>query len=97
MNDQPLPLPYRSSPVFNEHSLPAALQREHRTKQGVWGVIRIFEGRLKLTFSDTGEERVLSPEAPGLILPDQPHFVQIDGPVRMQVDFYDRKPDMKPV
>lgn len=97
MTDQPPPMPYRSSPVFDEHSLPLALQREHRTKQGVWGVIRIFEGRLKLIMSDTGEERILNPDAPGLILPDQPHFVELEGPMRMQVDFYNRQPDMKHV
>ena len=95
MIDQSPPIPYRSSPVFDQNTLPNALRREHRTKQGVWGVIRIFEGSLKLTFSDTGEVQMLSPESSGLILPDQPHFVEITGPVRMQVDFYNRQPGMK--
>src|SRR3546814_1000811 len=39
-------LPYRSTPVFDETSLPAALRGEHRTKAGVWGLIRVLEGKI---------------------------------------------------
>ncbi len=92
MNDCPPPSPYRSTPVFDEVTLPAALRREHRTKKGVWGVIRVLEGRLKLIYTETGEQQVLGPEQPGLVLPDQPHFVEVDGPMRMQVDFYNQRP-----
>ena len=94
MNDVPSPMPYRSSPVFDQHTLPGALRREHRTKHGVWGVIRVLEGNLKLTCTDTGEVQMLSPGAPGLILPDQPHLVEAQGPMRMQVDFYNQCPDL---
>jgi len=31
--------------VFNEATLPAGLRREHRTKAGASGVIRVLEGR----------------------------------------------------
>ena len=93
MNDVPSPTPYRSSPVFDQLTLPAALRREHRTKQGVWGVIRVLEGELKLTYTESGEVKTLSPGAPGLILPDQPHLVEAQGPMRMQVDFYNECPD----
>ena len=31
---------YKSTPVFDETTLPAGLRREHRTKAGVWGIIR---------------------------------------------------------
>jgi tellurite resistance-related uncharacterized protein len=83
--------PYRSTPVFDETTLPAALRREHRTKPGVWGVIRVIEGELKLTLAD-GNETILTPGRPGLVLPDQPHRVEPLGPMRMQVDFYDQPP-----
>lgn len=36
MKDAPPLSPYRSTPVFDEATLPAALRREHRTKLGVW-------------------------------------------------------------
>jgi tellurite resistance-related uncharacterized protein len=84
--------PYRSTPVFDETTLPAALRREHRTKAGVWGVIRVLEGQLRLTLADDGSEAILTPERAGLVLPDQPHRVEPLGPMRMQVDFYHRPP-----
>ena len=85
--------PYRSTAVFDETTLPAALRREHSTKAGVWGVIRVIEGSLKLQFAAGGEDRVLTPDQPGLVRPEQVHRVEPIGPVRMRVDFYDRPPD----
>ncbi|HET8611930.1 MAG TPA: DUF1971 domain-containing protein [Sphingomonas sp.] len=84
--------PYRSTPVFDEASLPAALRARHSTKAGVWGMIRMLEGRLKLVYLDPPSEIILDPATPGLLLPEQPHFVEPLGPMRMQVDFYDQPP-----
>jgi tellurite resistance-related uncharacterized protein len=84
--------PYRSTPIFDENTLPAALRREHRTKLGVWGVVRVHAGQLKLSYVDPPEVRLLGPGDGGLLLPDQPHFVEPIGTVRMQVDFYDQLP-----
>lgn len=84
--------PYRSSPVFDETTLPAALRREHRTKAGVWGIVRVIEGRLKLTYLYPPSEMIVTPDVPGPILPEQPHFVEPLGAMRMQVDFYDEPP-----
>ena len=84
--------PYRSTAVFDETTLPDALRREHRTKAGVWGVIRVLEGELELKFIDSGEAVVLTPDRPGLVLPEQAHRVEPMGRMRMQVDFYDREP-----
>lgn len=86
------PRPYRSTPVFDETTLPAALRREHNTKAGVWGVIRVLEGKLTLTFIDPPGEVTLDPDTSGLLLPQQPHFVTPVGRMRMQVDFYDQPP-----
>ena len=84
--------PYRSTPVFDERTLPAALRGEHRTKPGVWGVVRVLEGSLRLAFLEPPSETVVVPGRPGLILPDRPHLVEPLGPMRMQVDFYDEPP-----
>lgn len=87
-------LPYRSTPVFNQDTLPAALRARHDTKAGVWAVIRVFEGELRLTYLEPPSEIVLTPDQPGLILPQQPHFVTPTGPMKMQVDFYDHIPKL---
>ncbi|MET4898322.1 DUF1971 domain-containing protein [Sphingomonadaceae bacterium jetA1] len=85
--------PYRSTPVFDEISLPAALRAHHATKAGVWGMVRILEGRVRLTYVKPPCKTVLDPATPGLIRPGQPHFVTPLGPMRMRVDFYDQPPD----
>lgn len=85
---------YRSTPVFDEVSLPAALRADHRTKAGTWGVINVLEGELRLTFDDPAASQTLTPGRPGLILPEQTHFVTPVGTVRMRVDFHDSLPDM---
>ena len=84
--------PYRSTPVFDETTLPAALRSRHDTKAGVWGVIRVIEGRLRLRYLEPVSEVVLEPGSPGLVLPQQPHEVEPLGAMRMQVDFYHQPP-----
>lgn len=86
------PAPYRSTPVFDSDTLPAALRGRHNTKAGVWGVIRVLTGELKLTMIDPPSETVLTPGQPGLVQPQQPHFVTPIGAMTMQVDFYDQPP-----
>lgn len=84
--------PYRSTPIFDETTLPAALRAEHSTKAGVWGVVRVLAGRLKVTYLDPPGERIATPDAPALLLPQQRHFATPLGAVRVRIDFYDRDP-----
>lgn len=90
----PAAKPYRRTSVFTENTLPTALRREHRTKPGVWGVIRVLDGRVRYQVLDPLSEVILEPGHPGLVLPDQPHLVEPLGPVRMQVEFYRQLPDL---
>lgn len=84
--------PYRTTAVFDQDTLPAALRREHRTKAGAWGIIRVLEGELRLHFPD-GREELLNPERAGRIRPEETHWVEPVGRMRMQVEFYDREPE----
>jgi tellurite resistance-related uncharacterized protein len=84
-------IPYRTTPVFDAQTLPAALRREHRTKEGTWGIIRVLEGKLLLHFPDRATQE-LSAEVPGLIAPQETHWVEPIGPMRMQVEFYSEEP-----
>lgn len=77
--------------MFDEATLPAALRREHRTKAGAWGMIRVLDGELQLRFPDGRSERLLV-DRPGLIRPQETHWVEILGPMQMQVEFYDCDP-----
>lgn len=90
------PAPYRCTPVFDETSLPEALRGEHRTKAGTWGVIRILEGALRYTIIDPPSVQILTPNNPGLVAPQQTHFVTPLGRVRCQVEFYRAQPVIEP-
>ena len=86
--------PYRCSPVFDERSMPQALLREHRTKAGVWGLVRVLEGSVMLHVVEPESVRVLDAEHPAVVLPEQEHFVElIGGRMRLQIEFYDALPD----
>ncbi len=86
------PVPYRSTPIFDETTLPTGFRRAHSTKAGVWGVIRMAQGRARLRFFDGTPDRIVAPREPGLLLPGQLHALEPIGAVRLQVDFYDRPP-----
>ena len=85
---------YKSTPVFDEVTIPAGLRREHRTKAGTWGVIRVLDGQLRYQVLEPNSEAILEPRRPGLILPEQPHLVEPLGAIRMQVEFYDHLPEL---
>ena len=92
MSDDTAPIPYRTTAIFDQISLPQALRNEHRVKPGAWGVIRVLEGAVRYVLIDSGEEELLRPDRPGLIEPGRLHYVEPLGPMRMQVEFYDREP-----
>jgi tellurite resistance-related uncharacterized protein len=85
--------PYRSTPVFDQDTLPQALRSRHSTKAGVWGVIRVIEGELLYTCLGPARETLLSPAVAAVVEPEQLHFVTPVGAMKMRVDFYDRAPD----
>lgn len=74
--------------------MPAELRRGHRTRRGVWGVIRVLDGRVRYRVLDPVSELILEPGHPGLMRPDQPHFVEPLGAMRMQIEYYNQLPDL---
>jgi tellurite resistance-related uncharacterized protein len=87
--------PYRTTAIFDEHTLPAALQGEHSLKAGAWGIIRVLEGSLRYLIIESNTESILVPGKPGLVQPQQLHRVEPLGPVRLQIEFYDRQPALQ--
>jgi tellurite resistance-related uncharacterized protein len=83
---------YKQSPVFDQDTLPAALRQRHQTKTGVWGIIRILEGRLAYATFDPDHERILDPDSPAVIQPGEPHLVRPIETVRFLIEFYRMAP-----
>ncbi len=81
--------PYRRTSEFTEATLPAGLRRSHTTMQGTWALIHVVEGRVRYRILEPElEEHLLSPEAHGVVEPEVPHELELDGPVRLYVEFY---------
>lgn len=84
--------PYKVTPVFDEATLPEAIRNAHSTKAGVWGLLHVLEGEVRLVFHDPAREVRVVPETPAPIPPEAVHHVELDGPMRMQVEFYREPP-----
>lgn len=78
---------YKRTPDFNETTVPAGLLKNHNTKAGVWGVIKVQSGKLEYTIVDGGVE-ILSPSCYGLVEPEVVHHIKPLGPVSFFVEFY---------
>ena len=86
------PEPYKSTPVFDETTLPDAIRNAHNTKDGVWGLLNVIDGAVDLIFHDPHLVVHVTPDAPGVIPPQAVHHVETSGPMLMRVDFYRAPP-----
>jgi len=79
----------RSSPDWDEHTIPAGLLRTHRVASGTWGLLRVHEGRLQFVMvCDPALNVILEPQSAQAIPPDVRHYVAPLGPVRFSIDFF---------
>lgn len=84
--------PYSTTPVFDEHTLPAALRADHRTKDGTWGLLRVLTGEVRLVFIDPPRVVQVTSDTPATIPPQDTHYVETLGAMTMQVEFYKADP-----
>ncbi|MGE3692959.1 MAG: DUF1971 domain-containing protein [Novosphingobium sp.] len=87
-----MPEPYKTTAIWDQDSLPNAIRNAHNTKAGVWGLLRVLEGEVRLVFHDPARTVTVTPDAPGEIAPQAWHHVEVTGPMRMQVEFFREKP-----
>lgn len=83
--------PYKRTATFTEDSVPAGLLAEHSTKDGVWGLIQVEEGKLRYVVTDprrASTEALLTPGCePGVVEPTILHRVEPVGAVQFHVQF----------
>lgn len=82
--------PYKRTPLFNQASVPTGLLNEHNTKAGTWGVLNVESGSLLYRITDPEQLCAfeLNPSRKGIIAPQQPHHIELIGPVSFYVEFY---------
>lgn len=78
--------PYKRTPLFTEETLPRGLLKDHRTREGVWGVIRVEEGMLEYCIGE-GERYLLTPGNPGIVAPEVTHHITPQGKVAFFIEF----------
>lgn len=78
---------FRRTDLFTQDTIPKGLLRDHSTKAGVWGLIRVQEGTLEYTIGD-GEVHILVAGTSGVVEPTVTHHVRPLGEVSFLVEFY---------
>jgi tellurite methyltransferase len=77
---------------FDQATLPAGLQRDHRVADRTWAVLRVLDGCLVLSMAtDPPTVRRLVAGDQQAIPPGISHFVCLEGEARLQVDFLTRR------
>ena len=85
-------VPYRRTPEFDETSTPAGLRRDHSTKRGTWARIHVTAGTLRYRVGAPVHRSFrVDPSSNAVIVPEVPHLVDPDGPVRFFVEFWRRE------
>jgi len=81
--------PYRKTAIFDETTIPQALQAAHTIKTGIWGMIHVLCGSLQYTLElQETASRILHAGESAAVPPDIPHHIRPMGPVRCFIEFY---------
>ena len=78
----------RTSPQWENRTVPAGLLHTHRLGEGTWGLIRVRQGTLQFVMQSNPVLDIrLGPHSVQAIPPGVPHHVKPLGPVRFSIDF----------
>ncbi len=84
----------RTTSVWDENTMPAALRRAHRVASGTWGRLCVEDGNLGFqAATEPPLEVVVGPGEAQPIPPDVEHHVEPQGAVRFFVEFLGRGAD----
>jgi tellurite resistance-related uncharacterized protein len=81
----------RTTPEFTDRTVPAGLLSSHRVAAGMWGRLRVREGRVRFVFELEGGPpaiHVLDAGDHVDIPPDTPHHVEPERGSRFVVEFH---------
>ncbi len=78
---------YSRTAIFTQETVPKSLLKDHTTKENVWGLIQVQEGKLEYTIGND-ELHILENGKNGVIEPLIPHHIKPLGLVSFFVEFY---------
>lgn len=74
---------------FTSVTVPAGLLKAHRIAEGVWGVLRVRDGRVRFVEEiESGRDIDLAPGEANVIRPGVPHRVEPSEDATFAVEFY---------
>jgi tellurite methyltransferase len=87
----------RTSPEWNEQTVPAGLKRTHQIAAGTWGRIVVHNGQLGFAAGTSPELNVVVERGSSQAIPPEvDHHVLVLGPVSFSVDFLSISPEAEP-
>ena len=79
----------RTTPPFDETTVPAGLLSAHRIAEGVWGWLVVLDGEVEFTFEDEPDRpHRLGPGDRQVIPPGVRHHIELPGAARFQIEFH---------
>ncbi|MGA2306423.1 MAG: DUF3565 domain-containing protein [Acidimicrobiales bacterium] len=78
----------RTTPIWDQDTMPAGLRQAHRIAAGIWGRIVVHDGRLRFAAAALAIEIELGAGATHVIPPGVEHEVEPLGAVRFAVEFF---------
>lgn len=79
-----------STPTMTEETVIPGILKKHLAPKGRFGYLVVEEGTLQFIWEDDAENALdADPQHPIVIFPERFHHVNITGPVRFRVEFYD--------
>jgi tellurite resistance-related uncharacterized protein len=84
---------YKRTANFTATTIPAALQANHSTKPGVWGLLHVTQGSVRYVVEPPlARDQLVVPGTPAVIVPEVLHRVAPDADAIFFVEFHRREP-----
>lgn len=87
---------YARTPDFTHLTIPAELTASHALGEGVWGLLRVLEGTLRLSLGSVPMPLTIGAGQSAVIEPERTHRVAAPGPVRFFIEFHIAKDTIRP-
>lgn len=79
----------RTTPTFDNGSVPQGLLAAHRVADGVWGRLIVHTGSVAFVFEDQPDTPIIVAAGGHIAIPPaRPHHLELDEPATFAVEFY---------